>query len=115
MHNSIAYCTHGTLKCLCRECGGRGGCPHVKRKYDCNDYGGGAWCAHGKSKRSVVSVVEADVVHTVSRSILARIVVGAGCARPHCMRHRQTGGTKDVAYVALSICSRVSPPSATTR
>ncbi len=51
MHNSIAYCTHGTLKCLCRECGGRGGCPHVKRKCDCKGCGGGAWCAHEKCKK----------------------------------------------------------------
>ncbi len=61
-------------------------------------------------------VKEREFVSMTKTHGFARIVVEVHCARPHCVRRRQkTGGTKDIAYVALSICSRMSPSSTITR
>ncbi len=69
----------------------------------------------GKTNVFVVSVMEAHFVSMININSIARIVVVQDCARPRCVRRRPTGSTKDIAYVALSICSRMSPSSATTR
>ncbi len=51
----------------------------------------------------------------INKRVFVRFVVEVDCARPHCVRRRPTGSTKDIVYIALSICYRTSPSSATTR
>ncbi len=124
------------LKRNCRACGGRGVYPHGKRKYDCKECGGGAWCTHGISEKHCNECVVSGLCphgknkrrcckecccargicpHWKQKRFVRIMVARHCCIRLHCMRRVQTGGTKNIAYVALPICFRVSPWSEITR
>ncbi len=64
----------------------------------------------------VVSVVRTEFVRMEIRYVFERIVVEGDCARLYYVACRHSiGGTKNIACVPLSICSRVSPWSTITR
>ncbi len=57
----------------------------------------------------------AEFVRIKNVNVTAKSVVGAHFVKHRIVRHVATGGTKDTAYVALSICSRMSAMSVTIR
>jgi hypothetical protein len=46
----LEHCSHGVVRCLCRECMIAGICVHGKQKYFCAECGGDGICVHGKQK-----------------------------------------------------------------
>ncbi len=61
----------------------------------------------GKENPTVECVTKKLFVHTTNEKAIVESVVGRGCAKALSVGHMATGCTKDTAYVALSICSRV--------
>ena len=42
-----AFCEHGKVKIICKDCGGSQICKHGKYKDSCRDCGGSGICEHG--------------------------------------------------------------------
>ncbi len=102
-------CIHGKRKYVCKDCGGKGICDHGRIKYNCEECGGSGHCPHGKVK------FYCKECGGGAHGARIESVVGVGCAKPLSVRHLAIRMTKDTAYVALSICSRVKKTNVTTR